>query len=171
MTQLVIPPQLSHHHSQWHLKRLRVPENPWKGKTGSPRMLIRCIKAGSVLLGGLGLVFPKMPSKMGKTAKIWGFLSIIFSQHALFGRAAPWSPLPLPIPGMVYLLFCFFILYFKFDLFLCYLQFFSWGKWQMPQAEREQHQPRHCILGVKPDQVNHPHPWGKMGFSQPQRGK
>lgn len=40
----------------------------------------------------------------------------------------------------------------------------------MLQGEWEQHRPRRCILGVEQDQVNHPHPWGKMGFSQSQRG-
>lgn len=37
----------------------------------------------------------------------------------------------------------------------------------MPQAEWEQHQPRHCILGVEPDQVNHPIHGGKWDFRSP----
>lgn len=69
-SQLVIPPQ-SHHHPQWHLEKLQVPENLWKGKIRSPRAIIRFTKAGSVVLGGLGwgLSFPEMPPKMGEIAK------------------------------------------------------------------------------------------------------
>ncbi|RLW03802.1 hypothetical protein DV515_00006223 [Chloebia gouldiae] len=57
----------SHHHPQWHLEKLWVPENLWKGKIRSPRAIIRFTKVGSVLLGGVDWAHPFL-----KCHKKWG---------------------------------------------------------------------------------------------------
>lgn len=92
-------------------------------------MLIRCVKPRSVPLGGLGLVFPKMPSKMGKTAKNGGFLSIIFSQHACVWPSCSLVPSP-PAHSrdglFIGVVFLFYVLNFTF--FYVIFNFFSRGK-------------------------------------------
>lgn len=130
MTQLIIPPQSSHHHPQWHLEKLQVPEHLWKGKIRSPGSLIRFTKTESVLPGGLELILSWSAIKNGENSKKLSFPEyFVFSRHAWVWPSCP--SVPSPPAHSRDGLFIWVIFYLLFEIwhffFMLSLIFFSYG--------------------------------------------
>lgn len=174
MTQLIIPPQSSHHHPQWHLEKLQVPEHLWKGKIRSPGSLIRFTKTESVLPGGLELILSWSAIKNGENSKKLSFPEyFVFSRHAWIWPSCP--SVPSPPAHSRDGLFIWVIFYLLFEIwhffFMLSLIFFPTGEATdaAGRAGTASASAPHPGSGARPSQS--PPSGGETGFSQPQRDK